>query len=249
MERRKLLVSTGALAIGGVAGCLDGDDQPDESGETTASGSDEQPVVNGEAYPTMNYDDVDVPLAPLEDVYEWYDSDAVSVVDTRSEHQYEVSHIAGAALSPAPTGPDSDDPVEAWDEDGLIVTYCVCPHAMAVQRAAALIQDGYENVYALDEGFNAWIEAGYPLEGDDVDEELPAFDVQGRTDPAYEGEFVWIRDPVTGQREPGQIDADGRYEMTLYFTDVDDDTVLEVDGPEYTHELTLAEITSDVITA
>ncbi len=228
MNRRQLLSTGAAVTITGLAGCLGSDDE----------------------YPTESFADVSVPLAPLEDVYEWYDEDdETEFVDTRTETEYDAHHIAGAVLSPAEHGLPQDDPVEEWSSETRIVTYCVCPHALAGHRAASLIDDGYENVYALDEGLQAWIDEGYPLEGSEVDQQLPAYDVQGQSDPDHAGEYAWVHEPETGQREPGEIAADGSYELTLHFTGLESDSLLEVDTPDYTRELTLEELTSDVVTA
>ena len=224
MNRRQFVAATGSIAIGGLAGCLGGD-----------------------GYETESFRGTSVPLAPLADVAEWYEDGDAHFVDTRSQEEFDELRIEGSVFSPAEDGLDEDDPAEDWAADETIVTYCVCPHTLAGLRAGSLIDDGYDEVYALDEGFQAWIDEEYPIAGETVSGSLPAYEVSGRTDSAYAGEYVWVREPDTGQREPGEIEPDGSYELTLHFVGVDDDTPLVLETPSETAELTLAELTTDVV--
>ncbi|MXV61562.1 rhodanese [Natronorubrum sp. JWXQ-INN-674] len=252
MNRRQFLAMSAAVAVTSVGGCLGGDDgeQSDGYGPEPESMPDER-SIDTDAYATKAFDGIEVPLAPIEDVFYWYQRQETRIVDTRGPSSFEDARITGAALSSAPDGV-SDDPVADWSQDDRIVTYCVCPHAMAGQRAAALIDDGYENVYALDEGFQAWIDFGYPIEGAEVEEtsaSLPAYHVQGQSDPAYAGEYVSVRTVGADKREMSVVDSDGSYELTLHFTGLEPDSLLEVEAPDYTRELTLEELTRDVVTA
>jgi len=46
----------------------------------------------------------------------------------------------------------------------MIVTYCTCHEEASSTRAAQILQNkGLKQVYPLQGGFNAWVEAGYPL--------------------------------------------------------------------------------------
>lgn len=266
MNRRRLFAA-GAAAIGtSVAGCLSGDDtDTDGNGAEDDDGSDsndgygpepdtvpEERSIDTESYETATFEGIDVPLAPLEDVIYWYRRQEVRIVDARGSQSFEDSRITGAVLSSAPDGVDPD-PVTEWSTDDRIVTYCVCPHAMAGQRAGMLIDAGYEHVYALDEGFEAWVDAGYPIEGAAVEgggsASLPAYEVRGESDPTATGEYVTVRTVHGDQREMSVIDDDGSYELTLHFTGLEGDSLLAVETPAYTRELTLSELTSDVVTA
>ncbi|MDQ2048948.1 rhodanese-like domain-containing protein [Natronolimnohabitans sp. A-GB9] len=138
-------------------------DQPDEADETDSDGTGE------DGYETYDVNGTAVPLAPTDDVFEWYeDDDELIVVDARSETAYERVHIRGAVVSPAPDGRETDDPLDDVPTDARIVTYCPCPHTLAGHRAASLIEDGYTEVYALKEGLQEWIDRGHPIEGTDV---------------------------------------------------------------------------------
>lgn len=228
MNRRTFLAA-GAAALGTVAGCL----------------SDDDPSAD---YLTETWGGEEIRFAPLEHVYEWYEDDAVELVDTRSERQYAESHVSGAVLSPAPDGLESDDPVEAWSTDTRIVTYCTCPTSLAGLRAASLIADGYEEVYGLEEGFDPWRERGYPVESVDESATLETYVIRGRSDPAHAGEYVFLREPNTDQREIGPVEADGSYVLEAGFVDVSPRTRLELEAPDYALEATLEELTSDVVT-
>ncbi|SDR28860.1 rhodanese-like domain-containing protein [Natronobacterium texcoconense] len=245
MNRRQFL-ATGTFAVAGLAGCLGGD-APDGYGPEPEDVPPEREIDTA-AYDTETFGGVEVPLAPLEDVVYWYRRQEARMVDTRESDQYRDVRITGAVLSSAPDG-GADDPVAEWSEDDLIVTYCVCPHLLAGQRAATLIANGYENVYALDEGLQAWVESGHPVEGSEASQNLPAYTVQGRTDPEHAGEFVHVRTLEEDRSEVSAVESDGSYELTLHFAGLEDDSLLEVEAPDYTRELTLEEATNGVVTA
>ncbi|TYL39725.1 rhodanese [Natronococcus pandeyae] len=247
MRRRQFLAVGATTGATIVAGCSGDDNSADGYGPEPESEPEER-SIDTDAYDTFSIDGVDVPLAPLEDVVYWYQRQEARMVDARGADQYDDLRITGAVFSRAPDGV-SDDPVDDWSADDRIVTYCVCPHALAGQRAASLIDAGYENVYALDEGLEAWVNQGYPVDGEQATQSLTAYQVQGRSDPAYAGESVRIRTLETDQSELSLVGDDGSYELTLHFTGLDEESLLEVDAPDYTRELTLEEATSDVIAA
>ena len=225
MNRRQYLgivAGTGAVAA---AGCLGG------SGYETTE-------VNGES----------VPLAPTDDAYDWYENGNLVVVDARSRTEWEHTRIAGAVWSPAPEGQQGSDPVEQYSEDRRILTYCGCPHRLSTQRAASLIADGYEEVYALDKGIRDWIDQQYPIEGENVAQRLPTYEIQGETSSDAAGEEVWVREPQSGQREPSIIGSDGSYEVTFHFVEIDESTPLTVETPEYEVRAPLGTLTGTTVT-
>ena len=247
MRRRELLATGTAVTVAAIAGCLGDDDSADGYGPEQDSVPEER-SIDTDTYDVLEVGDVDVPLAPLEDVAYWYERREARFVDTRGSDQHEDLRITGSALSSAPDGV-SNDPVEDWSTDDRIVTYCVCPHALAGQRAASLIDAGYENVYALDEGLEPWVAQGYPVEGERATQSLTSYQVRGRSDPAYAGEYVHARTVDSDQSELSTVEDDGSYELTLHFTGLETDSLLEIEAPDYTRELTLEEATDGVVTA
>ncbi|MCU4743414.1 rhodanese-like domain-containing protein [Natronoglomus mannanivorans] len=192
-RRRLLTVAGGSLVA--IAGCLgSGEDDDteteaenetetedeDETDETESESTDDDEDENEEeeeeeendteeAASTLEHEGTEVPLVSMDDAIEWYEADDAHFVDTRGRPSYEDRRIDGAVLSPAPDGMSSD-PVDDWDHDETIVTYCACPHSIAVRRSASLIEDGYENVFVLEGGLDAWAEEGQPMEGEAVDD-------------------------------------------------------------------------------
>jgi len=218
VSRRTLLASAG-VALGGVAGCLGGG----------GGGSAEHLA----GYDSTTTDGQSVPLAPLSDVYEWYESGRARFADARSRAAYRQSHVEGAVWSPARYGQERDDPVAEWDADTLVVTYCGCPHHLSSMRAAALIDAGYERVAALDEGFWAWQDEGYPVGGGAPNREPTLRVVEGRTDPTFAGEWAWARHHPSGQREVAPIAADGTYALDVRFTGVAPTDAIRITTPDY----------------
>jgi rhodanese-related sulfurtransferase len=49
--------------------------------------------------------------------------------------------------------------------DRTVITYCTCPHeASSSSVAQTLAENGWKNVHPLCEGFDAWKNAGLPLD-------------------------------------------------------------------------------------
>ena len=191
MRRRQILYALGSAPAIGLAGCIGGDENEDQRDQSDTDSGDDQSdtdsdddhadtgnddgdstddaieyeAANEFGYETLETDGVEVPLVPVADAIHWFLDDEIETVfaDARHPADYEHRHIADAVLSPAPYGDRPDDPVESYDTDVRIVTYCVCPHSLATQRGANLISDGYIHTYALDEGFQEWYDEGYPV--------------------------------------------------------------------------------------
>ncbi|WP_435348462.1 rhodanese-like domain-containing protein [Haloarchaeobius sp. HRN-SO-5] len=222
MQRRRFLASASAVAAGLVAGCLAGGD-----GKTT--------TVNGET----------IRLMPVDTTYEWHQDESARFVDARGITQYERSHITGAVSSPANTAGSSDDPVMDWPTDTRIVCYCGCPHHLSSIRAAHLQQNGYTDVQVIDEGFFEWVDRGYPVTGSASN---AYYEITGRTDPAYAGEMVWVRDVARDQLEAAPIRSDGSYTVHVRFSGLTEESVLSLETPTYTLERPLAALVDGVVT-
>ena len=249
MNRRQFIATGVTAGVVGVAGCLgdDGDgDQPDGYGPEPENVP-EARSIDTSGYETETFEGVEVPLAPIDDVFYWYQRQEARVADARGSNQYENAHIVGAPLSPAPNG-GSNDPIADWPKDDRIVTYCGCPHHLSGLRAASLIDDGYEEVYALDDGFQAWIDRGYPLTGSEVPEDRETYRIRGRSDAAYAGEMVMLEQVGVDRREAAPIGDDGSYTLQLHYAG-STDSRFRVEAPDYTVEGTLEELTANVVTA
>lgn len=120
-----------------------------------------------DGYDTYYVNGEEVPFVPTPEVYEWYGSDKeLLLVDSRSKEAYEKRRIEGAVWSPS-----GEDPLEGVSPDTRIVTYCSCPGAgSAAHRGAELIEEGYTEVYVLEDGLDDWVERGYPLAGTEIAE-------------------------------------------------------------------------------
>lgn len=222
------------------------DFDPDAFDTTTASGVE---IMNGDS-------SMEVKLAPAELVYDWYRRQEVRMVDGRGAYNHEQMRIFGAVLSTVGS-PIEETPVGDWSKSDRIVTYCGCPHHISSVRAAELMNAGYEEVYALDEGIYApnrddvvsWYEHGYPVTGSSVQEQTETRLIEGVTDATFAGKSAWATDLDAGQREATTIDAAGRYVLHLNFFDVTDETPIRLETPEYTVEASLGELTDGTVEA
>ena len=143
------------------------DDYPEDFDEPNGN---ETGTTGETGYETYAVGGEGIPMAPTADVYEWYANDEeLLLVDARSKWGYQRRHIEGAVWSPSPDGRDADDPLEDVATDRRIVTYCTCPRTLSGHRAAALVEEGYTDVYLLRDGLQDWVEQGHPIAGTNVE--------------------------------------------------------------------------------
>ncbi|WP_276281593.1 rhodanese-like domain-containing protein [Halorussus caseinilyticus] len=256
MKRRTFLTSS-AVSLSAVAGCLGGggsdlavtptdgdvDGYPPEFGEVP-----EKRTVDTSSFGTVTENGVKVPLAPIDVVHYWYKRGEARIADARGERSYKASHVYGAVLSQAaPDRRSSADPVMDWPKDDRIVCYCGCPHHLSSIRASQLINEGYQNVYVIDEGFWEWHKRGYPMRGNDVSNKPKNWVVSGETDAALAGRNAWARHRPSEQVESTDITDDGSYELHLKFHEVGPDSTIEVETPSYTVEGKLKDLATGTV--
>lgn len=261
MNRRSFL-ATGAVSLSTVAGCLGGG----EGGNCGPTGDpskitkdtdgyppefDEKPAkrsIDTDSFETVTENGVEVPLAPVEVAHYWYKRGEARFADARGQESYEKSHVYGAVLSPAPERfRGSDDPASNWPTDDRIVCYCGCPHHLSSIRASQLIQNCYEEVYVIDEGFWEWHDRRYPMAGTNVEGTPEKWVIRGEADVAFAGRDAWARHPPTGQLEATDITDAGTYELHLKFHEVGPESVVEVETPGYTIEGKLKDLASGTV--
>jgi rhodanese-related sulfurtransferase len=253
MLRRRCLQLAGVALGLGAAGCSgDGStaDQTDTPHEGQRRGGDESggTPANEFDYATTVTDGVAVPLVPVADAIKWFQDEDAVFADARSRTAYEKAHVTDAAFSPAPDGQQQGDPIEERPTDTRIVTYCGCPHHLSSMRAASLIDAGYANTYALDEGFQAWYDRGHPVEGSAIDTEAPKYSITGRlADPGADA-WVWAWHDPSGQREVAPVEPDGRFTLQLHFYDLTPDSPIRLVGPEREVTKPIEELTGTTVT-
>jgi rhodanese-related sulfurtransferase len=206
-----------------------------------------EPSVDPDSFETLDRDGTPVPLVPIDVATKWYARRSARFADARSQRAYDAAHVYGAVLSTVQTDLSSD-PAGDWPETDRIVTYCGCPHHLSSMRAETLIDAGYEEVYALDEGFNEWRRQSYPMQGDQISVQPAARTIQGESATADAGRDAWAWHHPSGQREATRIARDGSYELTLHFLDVTDDSTITVETPSYTVAAPLEELTNGRVT-
>lgn len=184
---------------------------------------------------------------PIEIAYYWYAQGEARFVDARSKSEFDVSHIFGAVLSQAASDQKKNDPVTQWPKTDRIITYCGCPHTLSSIRAAELTQQGYQVVYAIDEGYQAWRDRTYPMAGSDTTRTISVQTIEGKTDPSYAGETAWAYHNRSDQQEATQIRTDGSYTLELRFIDMTDVSRITVKTPAYTLQDSLSNLTNGSI--
>jgi rhodanese-related sulfurtransferase len=209
------------------------------------------PDTDSATFETLSVNDETVRLAPVDVVQQWYRRGETRFVDARGLAQYERAHIYGAVSSPAQANSEGGG-IEGWPYADRVVTYCGCPHHLSSIRAAGLQKVGFENVYALDEGFigqqNSWYERDYPMAGTAFgagnQASVQQWTISGSVDSQYAGEYVWAT--VDRQYEAAPVQSDGSYELHLKFTGVSAETPVQIRTPARSFERSLGSVGSRV---
>ena len=107
----------------------------------------------------------EVPRITIEEVKAKLDADSnIVVIDSRSKDDYERSRIVGAISIPLD---DMAEPYSHLDHYDEIITYCTwLDEEISARAAQKLIKAGY-NAKAIEVGFEAWEDAGFPVEESD----------------------------------------------------------------------------------
>jgi len=96
----------------------------------------------------------------VEQVEAAYDAKAKMVLlDARLPSEYLHGHITGAVSMPFYS---VGDYLEFFSKDVWVVAYCACPHAESGVAADTLKEAGFTKVTVINEGYDAWVDDGYP---------------------------------------------------------------------------------------
>jgi len=86
-------------------------------------------------------------------------SDEVTLLDVRTEREYNAAHISGATWIPVA---ELSNRTEELNKSNKIVVYCRADNRSAT-ASDILIKNGFERVYKVFGGINAWKESGYAV--------------------------------------------------------------------------------------
>jgi rhodanese-related sulfurtransferase len=92
-------------------------------------------------------------------VKRWLDAGEAILIDVREMPEYQRAHIAGAMLVPL----SAFDP-KRIPRDGIKVVLQCAVGARSASACAYLQAQGFENLYNLRGGLQAWSQAGLPIE-------------------------------------------------------------------------------------
>lgn len=101
-------------------------------------------------------------VLPLQYVKEQFDKGRkFSTVDLRPFDDYRKGHLPHAYSLPLSELATRFKEIPTED---LVVLYCECPRYIAENAYRALRGYGYRNLSVMAEGFDAWVQKGYPTE-------------------------------------------------------------------------------------
>lgn len=130
-----LLLLASVIAVGAVAGCTPGEEQEEEEASYT-----------------------DISAAEAKQLID--DDPEVVIIDVSPS--YAAGHLPEALNYPVGDG-SLDTAIPMLDENSTYLVYCHFESASR-QGAQKLVDAGFTNVYRLDGGYGAWVDAGYPVE-------------------------------------------------------------------------------------
>lgn len=100
------------------------------------------------------------------EVYDLFADGKALILDARETEDYAAGHIQGAINLPYHAFMDSIELLETFPLDTLIVVYCDGQDCNAsLELAADLEIMGFESVTSYFGGWQAWLQAGHPVEG------------------------------------------------------------------------------------
>lgn len=273
MNRRAFLAAGAAGSLAATAGCLGlfgsassdlnhpgnldtsfnankplpADDDPSDG---IPPARDEPPAersLDPSGFPTTTTNGETIALAPIEVARYWHQRGEARFVDARALKYYEQAHVYGAVNSSAERG-SSGGGIAGWPEDDRIVCYCGCPHHLSSVRASALQQNGFTNVYVVDEGFVPWRTNEYAMGGTNFAAPQEAV-IEGEVDPSHAGDYAWATHELSGQAEAAPIAQDGSFAVHFKFYDLTEAAPILVQTPTFEVTRPLGELTDTVLTA
>lgn len=129
---------TVALTLGG---CASG---ASTAGSATASGGSMQSSQQSTGYTTISTDEAKQKI----------DAGNITIVDVRTQAEYEAGHIPGAVLVTLDTI-GTAQPAALPDLNANLLVYCRTG-VRSAQASAALAKIGYTHIYNMDGGITAW---------------------------------------------------------------------------------------------
>lgn len=175
-----------------------------------------------------------------------YQQGKVQFIDVRGRVPYQEEHIKGAMdlpLTDIQAGKHKTLLSAIKKQGKVIVTYCDCPHGMSELATEILRKDGFDQTFALDEGFGYWQDKGYPTgsaSGTGGAPQKTFYELSGEiADPGPVPDKIWIRHEATGQQEVAPIQADRTFRSHLRFYRMPPGSpiVFDVGGKMYTAEV------------
>jgi rhodanese-related sulfurtransferase len=151
-SRHVLAAGVAALALGAPLAACGGDDDaaPVLAAEQPAA---ETPAASAEA-PAYG-------LVTPQQAAELATKDGITVIDVRTQEEYDEGHIDGATVIDF-YAPDFADQVAQLDPEGEYLVYCRSGNRSG-QAVAIMQQAGIDNIYDMDGGIVAYSAAGLPL--------------------------------------------------------------------------------------
>ena len=165
LPKASLLSKEGLAAVAARAAKTGNNENPEMSaGEMAAVAAVEKMIKNRGPEPSalLPWIKIDLPRAKA-----LFDSGKVKFIDARPEFKYLEKRIRGS-ISLSASRYLIQFPVvkEKISRDDIIVVYCNNPECKLSDNVANnLTADGYKNIFVFEAGWQAWVDAGYPVDG------------------------------------------------------------------------------------
>lgn len=121
----------------------------------------------GELFPKFDPENVQFHNISLERARKIFESQKAVFLDARYPAEYKGGRIAGAVNFPVDMFDEYfEELIEKLDPDDPLVIYCSGPDCdFSKMLAENLKMSGYTKLMLFEEGYPAWSDAGYPVEG------------------------------------------------------------------------------------
>jgi len=116
---------------------------------------------------TISSDSLSLEIS-LEDGYQLYRQD-ITFIDARSAERYQIGHIPEAVSLPATASFQQQMMIaQSMDTSQTYVLYCNDEHCTLANEIYEFMRvSGFNNLHIMFEGYDGWLEAGYPVTGEE----------------------------------------------------------------------------------
>ncbi len=126
-------------------------------------------TYNGDSTATTQPDYSKIQAVKIDDAYNFYKK-GVTFIDARDMWEFSEGHIKGAINFPYVEFEAEHLALEKLKKDERLIIYCSSDECgLSTKLAEELQKLGFQKLFVFEEGWDAWLERGYPTETSELE--------------------------------------------------------------------------------